>query len=356
MSSLLGDINDSFWFPESASTFSDQVDSTYHLVLWICYFFFVPICFLLVYFMIRYRKPRGQQAESQVSHHTGLELTWSILPSVLLVWIFVKGALGYIDQRSVPEGTTNLNLSAFKWNWSVDYGNGMISPELHVVKGQPTKLTMRSQDVIHSLFIPAFRIKRDIVPNRYHEIWFNATVANEKVSEEELTAAKQDAIDNHGGQFNPNRYHFTAEGYRFFDLYCAEYCGTDHSKMQTVVVVHETQEDLDAWIKKNSGRGDQSKEEYGKLLYERRGCGSCHSIDGGSRVGPTFQGLFGNERRFTAGTSVVADANYIRESILDPKANVVDGFNPVMPSYKGQLSDDDIDSIVAYLRSLSASN
>ncbi len=355
--SLLGDIHDSFWFPKAASSFAEQVDSAYYLVLWICYLFFIPICILLAWFMWRYRKAPGERAESQVSHHTGLELSWSILPSLLLVWLFVKGALGYIEQRNAPEGAAEVSLSAFKWNWSFDYGNGMISPELHVVKDQPTKVTMRSQDVIHAFFVPAFRVKRDIVPNRINEIWFNPTVATQRVDDEKLEAAKQDAIENHGGTFNPNRYGFTAEGYEFYDLYCAEYCGTDHSKMQTFVVVHETQADLDAWIKKNSGRQDgQSKEDYGKLLFERRGCGSCHSIDGGAKTGPTFQGLFGNQRRFAGGTSGVADANYIRESILDPKANVVDGFNPVMPSYKGQLSDDDIDSIIAYLRSLSASN
>lgn len=354
---LLGDVHDSLWFPKSASSFSDQVDSTYHLVLGICYFFLIPITILIVYFMFRYRKPRGARAESQVSHNTKLELTWSILPSVLLVWIFIKGAVGFIDQRSIPEGATELSLSAFKWNWAVDYGGGMISPELHVVKDQPTKLVMRSQDVIHSFFVPAFRVKRDVVPNRYHEIWFKPTVATGKVSDEELAEAKRDAEENHGGVFNPNLYHFTAEGYRFYDLYCAEYCGTDHSKMQTQVVVHETQEELDAWIKKNSGRGEgQSREEYGKLLYERRGCGSCHSVDGAARVGPTFQGMFGSERRFVDGAAVVADANYVRESILDPKAHVVEGFSPVMPSYKGQLSDDDVDSLVAYLRSLGSGN
>jgi len=353
---LLADYNESFWFPKSASTFSDQVDETYMLVMWICVFFMVPITIALFYFSIRYMKKKGQPAESQVSHNTPLEIAWSVLPSFLLVWIFVEGAIGYIDQQAAPEGAASVGVKSFKWGWTMDYGNGVFHPELHIVNDKPTKLTMRSSDVIHSLFIPAFRAKRDIVPGRYNEMWFNPKVFSEKVSDEELEAALKDAKENHNGTFDPGRYQFTSDGYRFFDLYCTEYCGRNHSQMQTVVVVHETQADLDAWIKKYSGRQEgQSPAEYGKLLYERRGCASCHSVDGSKRVGPSFLDAFGTDRKFTTGASGVADENYIRESILEPKALVVEGYQPVMPSYKGQLSDDDIDSIIAYLKSLSAS-
>jgi cytochrome c oxidase subunit 2 len=353
---LLADYNESFWFPKSASSFSDQVDSTFYLVLWICIVFMVPITIALVLFSIRYMKAKGQPAESQVSHNTPLEIAWSVLPSFLLVWIFVKGALGYIDQQAAPDGAASVGVKAFKWGWTMDYGNGVFHPELHIVNDQPTKLTMRSTDVIHSLFIPAFRAKRDIVPGRFNEMWFHPKVASEKVSEEELEAAKLDAKENHNGTFDPGRYQFTIDGYRFFDLYCTEYCGRNHSQMQTVVVVHETQADLDAWVKEYSKRpGDVSPAEYGKLLYERRGCASCHSIDGSKRVGPSFLDGFGSDRKFTTGASGIVDENYIRESILEPKALVVEGYQPVMPSYKGQLSDDDIDSIIAYLKSLSGS-
>jgi len=352
---LLADVNESFWFPISASTFSDQVDETYMLVMWICVFFMVPITIALFYFSIRYMKKKGQPAESQVSHNTPLEIAWSVLPSFLLVWIFVEGAIGYIDQQAAPEGSASVGVKSFKWGWTMDYGNGVFHPELHIVNDKPTKLTMRSSDVIHSLFIPAFRAKRDIVPGRYNEMWFNPKVFSEKVSAEELEAALKDAKENHNGTFDPGRYQFTVDGYRFFDLYCTEYCGRNHSQMQTVVVVHETQSDLDAWIKRYSGRQvDQSPAEYGKLLYERRGCASCHSIDGSKRVGPSFLEAFGTERKYVSGATGVADENYIRQSILEPKALVVEGYQPVMPSYKGQLSDDDIDSIIAYLKSLSA--
>lgn len=354
---LLADVNETFWFPRSASTFSDHVDSTFMLVLWIGVFFMVPITIALVYFSIRYAKTKGTPAESQVSHNTPLEIAWSILPSFLLVWIFVQGALGYIDQQGVPEGAASVGVKAFKWGWTIDYGNGVFHPELHIVNDKPTKLTMRSSDVIHSLFIPAFRVKRDIVPGRYNEMWFSPTVFSEKVSDAELEEALLDTKENFNGTFDPGRYQFTEDGFRYFDLRCTEYCGRNHSQMQSFVVVHETQADLDVWIEKYSGRQvGQSPAEYGKLLYERRGCVSCHSIDGSKRVGPSFLDAYGTERKFTTGNTAMADENYIRESILEPKALIVEGYQPVMPSYKGQLSDDDIDSIIAYLKTLSSSN
>jgi cytochrome c oxidase subunit II len=337
---LLADYTDTVWFPKSASSFSEEVDSTFMMVMWICVLFMVPITICLFYFSIKYVKANGTPAESQTSHNTPLEIAWSVLPCFLLVAMFARGSIGYIDQRKAPEGADSVDVKAFKWGWSMDYGNGVIHPELHLVVNRPTKLTMRSSDVIHSLFVPAFRAKRDIVPGRFNEMWFLPSIASEKVSDAELAAAKE-------------RYQFTEDGYKYFDLYCTEYCGKDHSKMQSVVVVHETQEDLDAWIKKYSGiQPGQDPAEYGGLLYTRRGCASCHSIDGSKRVGPSFKDLYGSEHGLTSGENVKVDPNYIRESILEPKAKIVAGYNPVMPSYKGQLSDEDINSIVAYLKTL----
>jgi len=353
---LLADYTDTFWFPKAASSFSEDIDSTYMLVMWICVAFLIPITFCLFYFAVRYRKAKGAPAESQTSHNTPLELAWSILPCFLLVLMFARGSIGYIDQRNPPEGADKVSVKAFKWGWTMDYGNGVFHPELHLVVDRPTELTMRSSDVIHSLFVPAFRAKKDIVPGRYNVMWFKPTIASEKVSDEELAAAVQDTKDNFGGTFEAERYQFTSDGYRYFDLYCTEYCGRSHSEMQSLVVVHETQEDLNDWIKKYAGRQEGvSPAEYGQLLYSRRGCASCHSIDGSKRVGPSFQALYGSEHGLTTGETIKVDENYVRESILEPKAKIVAGYSPVMPSYKGQLSDDDIDSLIAYLKSLSPS-
>lgn len=354
-SSLLADAHASFWFPQSASSFSAEVDTTYDHVLWICILFMIPITFCLFYFAYKYAKKKGEPAESQISHHTVLEVCWSVLPCFLLVYMFARGSIGFIDQRKAPEGSDTVSVKAFKWGWTMDYGNGVFNPELHMVVNRPLKLTMRSSDVIHSLFIPAFRAKRDIVPGRYNEMWFDPSVVSEKVSEQELADALKDSKDKFAGVFDPERYQFTQDGYKYFDLYCAEYCGKDHSAMQSLVVVHETQEDLNAWIKKYSGRGEEKPEIYGGLLYQRRGCTSCHSIDGTKRTGPTFQALFGSEHPLVSGESVKVDENYVRESILEPKAKIVAGYGPVMPSFKGQLSDDDIDSIIAYLKTLAPS-
>ena len=348
---LLADFNDSFWFPKQASTFAGEVDWVYDLIMYMCLFFFIPITFCLFYFAVKYNKKKGEKAESQVSHHTPLELTWSIGPSFLLVWMFVQGSISFLDMRSPPEGSYEVGVQAFKWGWTFDYGKGTFHPELHIVKGEPTKLEMRSSDVIHSLFVPSFRAKKDIVPGRYNYMWFQPTEASEKISAEELAKFKKQNEGNAAWDYDG--FQVTPDGYTFFDLYCTEYCGTNHSEMQTAVVVHETQEDLDAWIKINSQRGEVPMIEWGERLYKQRGCAGCHSVDGSKLVGPSFLNLFGSEHGLTDGSNINVDAQYVRESIINPKAKIVAGYPNVMPSYKGQLSDDDIASIIEYQKSIS---
>jgi len=351
--SLLGDYTKDYaWFPEAASTFANDIDWLYGFITFVGVMFFIPVIGALFYFAIRYRKPKGAKAESKVSHNTPLELAWSIGPSFFLVGMFVLGAKSFLDHRTVPDGANELEVTSQKWSWSVHYGRGTYHPELHVLVDEPTKLSMRSRDVIHSLFVPAFRVKRDVVPGRYNYMWFKPTVACEKVSDEELAKAVKETKDS-GESWDYDERQFTPDGYRFFDLYCAEYCGTDHSQMQTAVVVHKDLDDLNAWIKQYSKRTNQSPAEYGKSLYENRGCKGCHSVDGSRRTGPSFKETYGNQRTFVSADPTVADENYIRESILNPKAKVVQSFSPAMPSFKGQLSDDDLFCLVEYLKSVS---
>jgi cytochrome c oxidase subunit 2 len=359
ISPLLGDAPDGLWFPEEASTFAGEVDGTFNLILYISLAFFVVIVAVMVWFPIRYRQPKGGKATSRALHNTMLEVSWSVFPCFLLVIMFVRGSWGYLDMREPPAGATEVNVTAFRWGWNFDYGKGITSNELHVVKGQPTKLIMRSTDVIHSLFIPSFRVKRDVVPGRYNLVWFEATVASGSVSESELAVAKLDAKENNGGYFNPERYGvdggngFTEHGYRYFDLFCTEYCGKDHSNMHSYVVVHETQEELDAWLVKiNVKPADMTPEEYGQKLYNSKGCKSCHSVDGKAVVGPTFLNVFGSTHGLEGGGEVVVDENYVRESILNPMAKIVANYKGVMPSYKGQLTDEQLDCLIAYLKSL----
>ncbi|MEO1526264.1 MAG: cytochrome c oxidase subunit II [Planctomycetota bacterium] len=350
---LLGDYTSSKFsmFPESASTFSASSDWMFYFISVICLIFFVGIAAALFWFAWKYKKPNGQRAESQVDHNTTIELLWSIGPGFILVIMFFWGAQGYLDHRSIPEGAYTVNVKAFKWGWTMDYGKGVMHPELHILVDEPTKLTMTSEDVIHSLYIPAFRVKKDIVPGRYNYMWFRATTASEKVSDEELAKATE---WNKGSTWDYDKHQFTPDGYRFYDLYCTEYCGRSHSEMQTVVVVHESREELDAWIKKYSKRpDDESPASYGAKLYERRGCISCHSIDGSKVVGPSYKDAYGSMRELTVGDPVLVDENYLRESILYPKKKIAAGYAPVMPSYKGQLSDDDIYSLVEFIKTLS---
>jgi cytochrome c oxidase subunit 2 len=361
--SLLGDLTETFAsFPESASTFAPSVDGLYWFITGVGVLFFVPITICLFYFALRYRKAKGEKAESKATHNTPLELAWSILPSFFLIGMFVMGASSYLDQRTIPDGANELGVRASMWNWLVDYGGGTMNPELHILVGEPTKLTMRSSDVIHSLFVPAFRVKKDIVPGRYNYMWFEPTVFNEKVSKEQLAEAVQWTKES-GAAWDYDRWQFTPDGYKFFDLYCAEYCGTNHSQMQTVVVVHETPEDLKAWIKKYSAReidptspNYKAPEVYGKELYASRGCAGCHSDDGSKRVGPSFQDVYASKHGLVSGETITVDENYVIESIKYPKEKVVAGYPPVMPSYQGQLSDDDIYCLIEFLKSISSSS
>ncbi|MEM6689588.1 MAG: cytochrome c oxidase subunit II [Planctomycetota bacterium] len=351
---LLGDyVEEGSFFPISASSFAEDNDWLFAFISWTCVAFFVPIAFALFYFCVRYRKAPGGKAESNAAHNTPLEVAWSVIPSFFLVAMFALGALSYLDQRTIPDGANEVKVQAYKWGWGFDYGNGVINPELHILKGEPTKLSMRSTDVIHSLYVPAFRAKKDIVPGRYNYMWFKPTIANDRVPAEDLAAMKEQ-FEARGESWNYDEAQFTPDGYEFYDLYCTEYCGKNHSEMQAVVVVHEELDDLKAWVKENSKRKDGvPPAEYGENLYQNRGCKGCHSLDGSRMTGPTWQNMFGYERDLANGDKVVADENYLRESVLYPKAKVAAGYQPVMPSYKGQLSDDDLYCLIEYMKTLS---
>jgi cytochrome c oxidase subunit 2 len=321
---LWADVNSSFWFPKQASTFAPQVDWLFDVILWVCIVFFFIVVGCMTWFAIRYRAAKGEPAKSRVRHNTLLELSWSVLPSFLLVFMFVQGALDYLVIVRPPEGAYEIQVTAFKWGWSFTYPGGIVVPEMHVVKNTPTRLVLRSQDVLHSLFVPAFRVKKDCVPGRFNTMWFNPS------------------------ESNPEGEHF--------DLFCTEYCGKDHSMMKTKVVVHETQAEFDAWLAEaEKPRSDETPESYGQRIYETRGCKGCHSIDGTPRTGPSFLALYGRNEKLIDESEVPVDENYIRESILEPKAKVVAGYQPVMPSYKGQLKDFQVDGLIAYLKSLKGS-
>ncbi|MGC1272478.1 MAG: cytochrome c oxidase subunit II [Planctomycetaceae bacterium] len=306
---------DSLWLPEQASTIASTVDDAWWLVYWISVFFFVIILAVQAVFMWKYRRRPGWTEQRTAHHNYPLELTWSILPSLVIIVMFVKGFLGFIDMRTPPANTYDVNVVAAKWSWTFQYPQGISHSELHVPVNTNVKLVMSSNDVIHSLFIDAFRVKQDIVPGRYNYLWFNAT--------------------------KPGTYH----------LQCTEYCGRNHSDMRTTVVVHDG-DGMDQWVEEEIKKIlNMPPIELGALLYEQRSCNQCHALDTTTKVGPGFAQTFGEEHKFQGGEAVKADENYIRESIENPQAHVRAGFPGTMPTYKGLLREEEIRGLVAYIKS-----
>ena len=309
----------SFWMPPKVSTVAHHVDSLFDFILWISVFFFVLIVVLMVYFVIKYRHREGVEAESSASHNTLLEVTWTIIPVILVMVIFFFGFKGYLDMATPPANAYEILVDGQKWNWSFTYPNGYVDENLHAPVDRPIRLILSSADVIHSLYVPAFRIKMDVVPGRYTKAWFEATEPGE------------------------------------YQLFCAEYCGTSHSDMLAMVVVHPAGE-FELWLEKASNFLEtMTPVEAGQKLFAVRGCMQCHSVDGTAKTGPTMAGIFGRTEALADGGTVVADENYIRESILEPMAKVVAGYEPVMPTYQGRLKDAEIMAIIEYLKTLSGS-
>ncbi|MFH1279604.1 MAG: cytochrome c oxidase subunit II [Candidatus Eisenbacteria bacterium] len=307
----------SFWMPEQASTVAGGVDRLFDFILYISLFFFLLIVGLMVLFVIRYRRRKGVDAEKSATHHTALEVTWTVIPLILVGVIFYLGFVGYMNLATPPGNSYEVNVTAQKWSWMFTYPNGYVDQNLHAPVDVPVRLVMTSEDVIHSFFVPAFRVKKDVVPGRYSNVWFEATEPGE------------------------------------YDLFCAEYCGTSHSDMIAKVIVHPPGE-FEIWLEQASDFLDRmSPAEAGAKLYAARGCKQCHTADGSSNIGPSFKGLYGRKGVFDDGTAYTAEENYLRQSILEPMAYIVAGYEAVMPTYQGRLKDREITAIIEYMKTLS---
>lgn len=303
-------------FPQSSSTVADDVDRLFYFILMVSTLFFVVITSAMITFAIRYRSREGYVPAGSANHSNLLEIVWSVIPAALVAVIFLWGFFGYVRAQQAPEDSYEIEVIAKKWSWSFVYPNGHIDNNLHVPVDRPVRLVMSSDDVIHSLYVPAFRIKRDLVPGRYSYLWFEAIETGE------------------------------------FTLYCTEYCGTGHSLMNAKVVVHP-QNEFGSWLERAANLLDSvSPVEAGEILYNRRGCSQCHSIDGSARSGPSFLGTYGSQQKMADGQMVTVDENYIRESILQPQAKIRAGYRPVMPTYQGQLDDKEISALIQYIKSL----
>jgi len=306
-----------FWMPPQASTGAAGVDRLFDFILWLSVFFFLLIVGLMVLFVVRYRRRRsGESVQPSPAHNTPLELTWTVIPLILVTVIFGWGFKLFLDLNTAPRNAYEVQVTAQKWKWLFTYPNGHVDEDLHVPGDRATKLVMSSEDVIHSFFVPAFRVKRDVVPGRYSSVWFRPVGAGEH------------------------------------QVFCAEYCGTQHSDMLAKVVVHEPG-GFERWLEDASNLLTRmTPAEAGEKLVRVRGCMQCHSVDGTSKIGPTLRGLFGHPVAMRDGSTLLPDENYVRESILDPQARIVAGFEPVMPTYQGRIKDQEITAIIAYLKTL----
>jgi len=302
--------------PEQASTFAPHVDALYAYLLLITIFFSTLITLLLVVFAVKYRRRQPDEVPRPISGSMVLELTWTIVPLLIAMTIFVWGASTYFKAYRVPHQAMEVYVVAKQWMWKFQHQTGQREiNELHVPVGARVKLTMTTEDVIHSLYVPAFRIKQDVVPGRYTQLWFEATKTGS------------------------------------YYLFCAEYCGTNHSGMGGHVIVMEPTA-YEQWLA--GGAGAESAAAQGQKLFQERGCASCHQTDpaGQQGRGPTLYGLFGKQQAIEGDGTVAVDESYIRESILDPQAKLALGFQPIMPTFRNQVSEEQILQLIAYIRSL----
>ncbi len=291
-----------------------RVDALYLFLIAVSAFFSILIFALIFYFAIRYRRAKQPIAE-HIEGSLPLELTWTFIPLGITLIIFVWSSSIFFSINRPPRGSMQIYVVAKQWMWKFQHLDGQREiNELHVPVGRDVEMIMTSQDVIHSFFVPAFRVKADVLPGRYTRTWFHATRSGD--------------------------YH----------LFCAEYCGTQHSGMLGHVVVMEPAQ-YENWL--GGGGAEGSLAASGQKLFQELGCSTCHRFDTQGR-GPNLVGLFGRPVLLEDGRTVIADENYVRESILNPAAKVVSGFKPIMPTFQGQISEEQLISLLAYIKSLTA--
>jgi cytochrome c oxidase subunit II len=301
-------------FPPTASAQAGQIDALYWFLIAVSSVMTLLIFACIIVFAWKYRRREGVEPV-QIEGSTKLELTWSILPFLIMLIMFAWGAQLYFAAQQPPNNAMEVFVTGKQWMWKMQYPDGGREiNELHVPVGQPVKLTMASEDVIHSFSIPAFRVRHDVIPGRYNSLWFTAT--------------------------KPGRYH----------IFCTEYCGNLHAGMIGWVDVLDQR----AYANWSSGGGTQGTlAEQGEKLFQQFGCSTCHLLDQQGRC-PMLRGLYNKPVQLNDGRTVLADDAYIRESILDPNAKVVSGFEPnVMPEFKGQVSEENVIQLIAFIKSLS---
>ncbi|MEP6741367.1 MAG: cytochrome c oxidase subunit II [bacterium] len=302
------------FIPESASTVSGKVDALYFYLSGITAFFTLLISGVLLFFVIKYRRRSPFEIPRPVAGSHKLETLWSVIPFIIAMSMFTWGAQIYFENSRPPQNANEIYVVGKQWMWKIQHSTGQREiNELHVPVGRKIKLIMTAEDTIHDFFIPAFRIKADVLPGKYTTQWFEATKAG--------------------------TYH----------LFCAEYCGMNHSGMIGSIIVMQPSE-FDNWLSGNAGQ--QSPAVAGQQLYQSLGCVTCHGANGEGGRGPALVGLFGRKVDLTNGQSLIADEGYVRESIENPQAKIVAGFGPIMPTFQGQVTPEQLIQIMSFIKSL----
>jgi cytochrome c oxidase subunit 2 len=302
-------------FPERASTMATRVDALYFFLVALAVFFSLLIAGLIVFYAVKYKRRAASDIGAPIHGGLALELTWTIIPFFITMVIFVWGASVFFAMARPPDETINVYVVGKQWMWKFQHLDGQREiNELHVPVNRAVKLIMTSEDVIHDVFVPAFRVKADVLPGRYTSIWFQAT--------------------------KPGRYH----------LFCAEYCGTRHSGMIGEVVVMDPNE-YQSWL--SGGGPEGSLAEGGAKLFASLACNTCHRPDAQGR-GPVLEGLFGKTVTLQSGETVTVDEAYVRESILNPSAKIAAGFQPIMPTFQGLVTEEQLLELIEYVKSLQA--
>jgi len=300
-------------YPPEASNFAPHVDALMVFITSVCVFFTAGITIAIVYFFFKYHRKAPDAVGIPIHEDSRLEAAWMIVPLILAMAMFGWGAVVYVDYRHTPRDTLDIYVTGKQWMWKLQQPNGLKEiNELHVPVGRNIRLILASEDVIHDFFVPAFRVKMDVVPGHYNTMWFRPTKAG--------------------------RYHF----------FCSQYCGTNHALMGGWVTVMEPS-DYAAWLSGSSGGSDQVV--AGEKLFAEKACITCHVPNGTGRS-PSLNGLYGAQVLLADGTTVTADEAYIRESILQPNAKIVAGYQPLMPTFQGQLTEEQILALTAYIKSL----
>jgi cytochrome c oxidase subunit II len=302
---------------DKASNLAEGVDKTFILIFTIAAIFIVGITAFMIYTVIHFNRKKGKPAR-QFSGSVKLEILWTSIPFVIVMFMFYYGWKGFAPMRKVPADAMQITAIGRMWEWEFDYGNGIKSKDLVLPVNKSVKVNLKSEDVNHSLFIPAFRVKEDVIPGYDNYLWFVPTITGE------------------------------------YEILCTEYCGLLHSSMLTKAIVLE-QSDYDKWFTEFKASAVVAEPD-GYLLLRNTGCIACHSLDGAKLVGPSFKGVFGSERKVISGgteKTVTADEKYILNSIYDPESEIVSGFNKgLMKSYKDILTEADITIITDYLKTL----